>query len=109
MCIMSRAAAADVFHAIADANRRALLDAMASGERPVGDLVEVTGLSYSAVSQHLAILHDAGLVERRKEGKQRLYRLDAAPLREVHKWTSRYEEFWRGRLRRLKQVLGEKR
>jgi DNA-binding transcriptional ArsR family regulator len=106
---MGRASAADVFHAIADANRRALLDAMAAGETPVGELTKATGLSYSAVSQHLAILHEAGLVRRRKDGKQRFYRLVATPLREVHNWTSRYEQFWRGRLGRLKQVLGEKR
>jgi DNA-binding transcriptional ArsR family regulator len=101
------AAASDVFHAIADANRRALLDAAASGEVPVGRLAKITGLSYSAVSQHLAILHEAGLVQRRKLGKQRLYRLEAAPLRDVHKWTAHYEEFWRGRLRRLKQALDQ--
>ena len=107
---MSRASArADVFHAIADANRRALLDAVRSEEVPVGRLTQVTGLSYSAVSQHLAILYEAGLVRRRKHGKQRLYSLEAAPLSSVYLWTSRYEVFWRGRLRRLKQVLGGKR
>jgi DNA-binding transcriptional ArsR family regulator len=106
---MTRAAAAtDVFHAIADPHRRALLDAVASEERPVGQLAKVTGLSYSAVSQHLAILLEVGLVERRKHGKQRLYRLQAAPLRKVHVWTTRYEAFWTERLRRLKRVLGEK-
>lgn len=107
---MGRASsAADVFHAIADANRRALLDAVAREEVPVGRLTKVTGLSYSAVSQHLAILREAGLVERRTQGKRRLYRLEAAPLREVHNWTSRYQEFWRDHLRRLKNVLREER
>lgn len=110
MLLMARAsAAADVFHAIADPNRRGLLDAVASGERSVGELAKMAGLSYSAVSQHLAILQQSGLVQPRREGKRRLYRLNPAPLREVHTWASRYEQFWRDRLRRLKRILGEKR
>jgi len=102
-------AASDVFHAIADANRRALLDAIASGECSVGELAKTAGLSYSAVSQHLAILRESGLVQLRKEGKHRLYRLEPAPLREVHSWAGRYQQFWRDRLDRLKSVLGKKR
>jgi DNA-binding transcriptional ArsR family regulator len=99
-------AAADVFRAVADAHRRALLDAMSPGEAAVGDLARAAGLSYSAVSQHLAILLEAGLVERRKAGRHQFYRLDPAPLREIHAWTSHYERFWRDRLGRLKRVLG---
>jgi len=99
---MSRAASAvDAFHAVADANRRAMLDFLAQGEAPVGALVEHAALSYSAVSQHLAVLLGAGLVRRRQEGRQRLYRLDAAPLREVARWASFYERFWTERLDRL--------
>jgi DNA-binding transcriptional ArsR family regulator len=107
---VSRAAsAADVFHAVADANRRAMLDRLALGEAPVGALVECAGLSYSAVSQHLAVLHQAGLVRRRQEGRQRLYRLDAAPLRKVSRWVSHYERFWTERLDRLEAFFEEKR
>ncbi len=103
---MSRAASAtDIFHAIADGNRRSLIDALARGELPVGDLVAGSGLSYSAVSQHLAVLLDVGLVQRRHDGRQRFYRLDPAPLREVHRWTSHYETFWKGKLARLRRVL----
>lgn len=105
---MSRAASTtDVFHAVADTNRRLLLDALARGELPVGDLVDRSGLSYSAVSQHLAVLLDVGLVHRRQDGRQRFYRLDPAPLREVHAWTSHYEKFWKGKLARLHRVLDE--
>jgi DNA-binding transcriptional ArsR family regulator len=68
-----------------------MLDVLAHGEAPVGTLVDQVGLSYSAVSQHLAILLDAGLVRRRQEGRQRLYRLNAAPLRDVARWVARYE------------------
>jgi DNA-binding transcriptional ArsR family regulator len=105
---VSRAASTvDVFHAIADANRRALLDFLAQGELAVGTLVEHSGLSYSAVSQHLAVLLDVGLVRRRQDGRQRFYRLDPQPLREVHDWTGHYEKFWRGKLKRLRRVLEE--
>jgi len=105
---MARALASlDVFHAVADANRRAMLDFLAEGEAPVGALVEHAGLSYSAVSQHLAILLEVGLVRRRQDGRQRFYRLEPAPLRELHAWTSHYEKFWRGKLGRLRRVLDE--
>jgi DNA-binding transcriptional ArsR family regulator len=103
------AACLDVFHAIADANRRALLDVVASEESSVGELAKAVGLSYSAVSQHLAILRDSGLVRRRKRGRHRLYRLDPAPLHDVHAWASRYERFWRGRLQRLRSILETRR
>lgn len=105
---MSRSpASADVFHAVADANRRALLDFLSRGEAPVSALVDHAGLSYSAVSQHLAVLLEVGLVQRRQHGRQRLYRLDPAPLREVHDWTSHYARFWRGKLARLRRLLDE--
>ncbi len=107
---MSRApSSVDVFHAVADANRRLLLDFLARGEAPVGALVDHAGLSYSAVSQHLAVLLDVGLVVRRQDGRQRLYRIDPAPLREIHDWTSHYEKLWKGRLARLRGVLDEDR
>jgi DNA-binding transcriptional ArsR family regulator len=103
---VSRAiASADVFHAIADANRRALLDAMALRDATVGELVDRVGLSYSAVSEHLAVLRDAGLVSSTAPGRERLYRLTPQPLREVHQWSGKNEQFWRGRLARLRSVL----
>jgi DNA-binding transcriptional ArsR family regulator len=105
---MPRAAASsDAFHAVADGNRRALLDVLRGGERPVGGLVAATGLSYSLVSQHLHVLLDAGVVARRPEGRRRMYRLDAAPLRVVHDWTAEYERFWEERLARLRRRLDE--
>jgi DNA-binding transcriptional ArsR family regulator len=99
---MSRSlASADVFHAVADANRRGVLDRLAKGEATVGAVVGDVGLSYSAVSQHLAILLDTGLVRRRRRGRERLYRLNAAPLRDIARWVSHYERFWSERLDRL--------
>lgn len=99
------AAASDPFHAIAEGNRRALIDVLRAGEQPVGGLVGATGMSYSLVSQHLQVLLDAGVVERRPEGRHRLYRLDGSPLRVVHDWTAGYELFWAERLDRLGRQL----
>ena len=105
---MSRvAASADAFHAIAEGNRRVLLDVLREGEQPVGALVAATGLSYSLVSQHLQVLLDARVVDRRPEGRHRIYRLEATPLRAVHDWTAEYERFWQERLVRLRRRLDE--
>jgi len=98
-------ASSDAFTAIAEGNRRLLLDLLRTGEQPVGELVGATGLSYSLVSQHLHVLLDAGVVERRPEGRQRIYRLDAEPLRVVHDWTAEYEIFWQERIARLRGRL----
>jgi DNA-binding transcriptional ArsR family regulator len=100
-------ASEDVFHAIAERNRRVLIDLMEPGPRAVGELVVASGMSYSATSQHLAILRGAGLVSSEARGRQRLYRLHPAPLQEVHDWSGRYSEFWRNRLDMLGDLLGE--
>jgi DNA-binding transcriptional ArsR family regulator len=99
------AASIDPFHAIAERNRRRLLDLLRGGEQPVGGLVEATGLSYPLVSQHLHVLLDAGVVTREQAGRQRIYRVDAAPLRVVHDWAAEYETFWQERLHRLRDRL----
>ena len=80
--------AGDVYRAIADPTRRAMLDILAERERPVEDLVARFGVSFSAVSQHLSVLHEAGLVSRRAAGRRRLYRTRAHPLREAQAWTA---------------------
>lgn len=98
-------ARADVFQAIAEPNRRHILDVLRSGDRSVGALVEATGLSYSLVSQHLKVLLDARTVVRRPQGRHRIYRLGPAPLREVRDWTGEYERFWQERIARLRRRL----
>jgi DNA-binding transcriptional ArsR family regulator len=103
--VPSAAASADPFHAIVEENRRRLLDLLRGGEQAVGGLAEATGLSYPLVSQHLHLLLDAGVVSRRQAGRQRIYSLDAAPLRVVHDWTAEYEAFWQERLGRLRHRL----
>ncbi|HVK02497.1 MAG TPA: metalloregulator ArsR/SmtB family transcription factor [Armatimonadaceae bacterium] len=98
----------DVFQAIADPTRRALLTRLASdGEVPVAELSRglPSPMTLSAVSQHLRVLRDAGLVSVRKAGRERYYRLNADPLREVAEWTRAYEAFWPERLDRLGAYL----
>lgn len=100
-------ASSDVFRAVAEPNRRVILDTLREGERSVGSLVEATGLSYSLMSQHLQVLQEAQTVLRRPEGRQRIYRLNAAPLRVVHDWAAEYEQFWQERLARLRRHLDQ--
>jgi len=93
----------DVFHAIADPTRRSLLDLVAEGEQPVKTLAQTFTMSRPAISQHLRILKQAGLVVERKVGREHLYSLQADPLHEVSDWVQHYEQFWRNRL----ELLGE--
>jgi DNA-binding transcriptional ArsR family regulator len=97
----------EVFHAIADANRRKLLDVLAGGELPAHQLASRFQISFAAVSQHLKVLHEAGLVKRRAEGRQRIYSLAPLRLREIDDWTSRYRRFWQGRLKHLRSYLDD--
>lgn len=92
----------NVFRTIAHPTRRALLDRLQRrGEQAVHELSEPFGMSQPALSQHLRVLRESGLVEARKEGRQRLYRLRPEPLHEVVEWLEPYARFWRGRLRAL--------
>ena len=105
---MSRhAATTDVFSAIADPTRRSLVDALASGEQPVGKLASRFRVTLPAISQHLRLLREAGLVSVRAAGRQRFYRLAPAPLQEVSEWVQPFERFWRAKLDALGQHLEE--
>ena len=99
------AAHADVFNAIAHPARRAILDQLRHGERPVLTLAEPFDMSLPAVSQQLRVLRRAGLVRERREGRQRYYRLNPEPLREVRDWMRLYEKFWSRKLRDLGTYL----
>ena len=83
-----------VYHAIQEPTRRALLDLLAEGERPVGRLAARFEMTRPAISQHLKVLKDAGLVHSRRAGRENLYRLEAAPLKAVHEWVFFYQRFW---------------
>ena len=98
-------AAESVFQAIACPTRRALLDVLAGGESNVSDLVAALDVTQSTVSQQLAVLRSAGLVEERAQGRFRLYRLRAKPLDEVDLWLSRYRAHMERQLDTLGVVL----
>lgn len=105
---MSRpTASTDIFNAIADPTRRALLDKLRDGEQPVKQLAEPFNMSLPAISQHLQILCEAGLVQVRKAGRQRLYQLNPEPLKEVSDWIINYEQFWQEKLDALGKYLEE--
>lgn len=84
----------DVFRAIADPTRRALIDLLRTSERSVNELAKPFHMTQPAISQHLRVLRNAGLVKPRQVGRQRVYELNAKPLRAVRDWTARYERFW---------------
>lgn len=92
-----------VFEAVSEPTRRAMLDLLADGERSVGELVDRFDVSQPAISHHLRILREAGLVRTRKAGRQRLYCLQPRPLRRIHDWLGHYERFWTDKL----DALGE--
>lgn len=100
-----RQAHATVFHAIADPTRRAMLELLGTGDKSAGELGEPSRLTQPAVSQHLRVLREAGLVRQRKHGRQRIYSLDATPLEGVADWVSYFEQFWDRRLPRLGAFL----
>jgi DNA-binding transcriptional ArsR family regulator len=97
----------DAFNAVAEPRRRQILDVLAGGERPVGDLVEELGLGQPQVSKHLRVLREVGAVEVRSDGRRRLYRLNGAVLKPIHDWVRGYEQFWSERFEQLDVVLDE--
>lgn len=104
MAAMARAATtSDVFNAIAEPQRRAILEFLAGDERPVGDIVDRLELAQPSVSKHLRVLRDVGLVRSRREGKQVLYRTNATELRPLHEWAGMFERLWRDQLNQIKQ------
>jgi DNA-binding transcriptional ArsR family regulator len=105
---MARAATtADAFNAVAEPRRRQILDLLADGERSVGDLVARLGLSQPLVSKHLRVLREVGLVQVRDEGRQRLYRLDAGPLRSITDWLRPFERAMSARFDLMDTVIQE--
>jgi DNA-binding transcriptional ArsR family regulator len=91
--------------ALGDPSRQAILDLLRSGERPVGDLVAHLGLSQPAVSKHLRVLREAGVVEVRPVGQQRRYRIRPQSLAELDQWLASYRDLWSSRLDLLAEHL----
>ena len=98
-------ASGDVFGAIATPVRREILAMLAQRELPVSTLAGSFDMTLSAVSQHLGVLRDAGLVNVRKDGKQRYYRLEPGPLETVSDWVDKYKPFWTEKLVALGEYL----
>ena len=95
----------DPFRAIADPNRRQMLDLMLGEERTVGALADHLGITQPSVSQHMQVLRLAGLVDARSEGRRTFYSVRAAELRSVADWIAKYEAFWTERLDALEGHL----
>jgi DNA-binding transcriptional ArsR family regulator len=98
---------AEVFRALGDPTRRALFERLIQGEASVGDLTSGLRVSQPAVSQHLAVLRDAGLVTPRQSGRQRFYRAEPAGLAPLFDWLEHYQRFWKRRLAKLQSMLEE--
>lgn len=92
---MARAATtSDVFNAIAEPQRRQILVLLRAGERPATDVARELGMTQPGASKHLRVLREVGLVRDRRDGRQRLYDLDAGGLQTVHEWVGGFERFW---------------
>lgn len=94
-------------YAVADVHRREILDALITGEKPVGAIVNDLSMSQPQVSKHLRVLSQVALVSGRAEGRRRLYRLEPARVRPIHEWLARYEQMWNDRLDRMDDYLQE--
>lgn len=99
------APSADRFAALADGTRRRLLEQLATADRAVGELVAGLDITQAAVSQHLRVLRETGLVSARREGRHRYYRLRPAALAELRDWLDELERFWQARLAALGDYL----
>jgi DNA-binding transcriptional ArsR family regulator len=93
------------FTVLAEPHRRAILDLLLEEERPVGDLVDALSVSQPAVSKHLKVLRDAGLVDVRTDAQRRIYRVRTEPLQAVDEWLEPYRRLWATRLDALERHL----
>jgi DNA-binding transcriptional ArsR family regulator len=97
----------DAFVALADPTRRQIIQSLASGESGFGDIADQFEMSRPAVSQHLKVLREAGLVAVRKDAQRRIYRIEASGFEEVDAWLDSVRQFWNERLDNLERVLGK--
>jgi DNA-binding transcriptional ArsR family regulator len=101
--------ALNALQALSEPRRVAILDALRDGEQPVGALVGRLGVSQPAVSKHLRVLKEAGLVEARVDAQRRLYRIRPEPLADLDEWLASYRQLWAAHLDRLEHHLDERR
>lgn len=93
------------FQALADPTRRAVLDLLRQGSRPAGQIAQAFPVSRPAISKHLRLLRRAHLVEERREGRNRVYQINAEPLKAVDQWLDHYRVFWQASLANLKTFV----
>jgi DNA-binding transcriptional ArsR family regulator len=106
---MARAATTtDAFNAVAEPRRRDILSYLALQERSVGQIVDAMEMEQPSVSKHLKVLREVGLVEARREGRQMLYRVNAAAIRPLWEWTTTFERMWRHQLAKVKENAEKK-
>ena len=97
----------ETFEALAEPNRRRILDLLREEERPVNDLVRLLAVSQPSVSKHLRVLREAGLVDVRVDAQRRLYRVRPEPLRQVGEWLEPYRLLWESHLDDLERHLDQ--
>ncbi len=95
----------DVFFAIADPTRRAILDMLSSGNLALKDISSNFQITRTAVSKHIRILQDADLIESNRLGRNTVYQISPKPLIEVQEWLKTYSEFWDKKLNDLKNFV----
>jgi DNA-binding transcriptional ArsR family regulator len=101
---MARAATTfDAFNAVAEPKRRRVLEALVERERAVNEIVELLGWPQPMISKHLGVLKEVGLVSMRRDGRQRLYRVNGEQLRPLHDWAKSFEKFWSHQVDRVKE------
>jgi DNA-binding transcriptional ArsR family regulator len=93
------------FHALADPTRRGMLASLALGEKSIGELGEPFRMTFAGAAKHVKVLESAGLIQRRKEGRKQICKLEAKPLAEAERWLRQWEEFWTVRLDRLEALI----
>ena len=95
----------DVFNAIAEPQRRAILELLTIGELSVNEIAEALDLNQPQASKHLRVLYEVDLVDVRQEGRQRIYQLQSDSLKPIHDWVRQFEQFWSARFDRLDTYL----
>lgn len=93
------------FFALSDPTRRAILGQLLKGEASVGELAEPFPLGVRAISKHIAVLEQAGLVTRSNQAQKRLSRIEISPLREIDQWLDAYRSLWEARFDRMEELL----
>lgn len=93
------------FDLLAEPTRRRIVEELGKGERPVSSLVEALEMSQPAVSKQLRVLRESGMAVARKEGRKRIYRLEAAPLKELDRWLEPFRAYWEPHLAALEKTL----